>query len=188
MATLQVVHTIPDPSYTWKGITNVEYECAYDAEKNQTTVTFLEGFFRYYGMTNYVTDATATITVKAADNEESTASATMAISGTTNGGSGWTAKVTPNPVSITVQHSSEPGEKSIVISVDSVINVYITAAGKSTVPGTASETIVMGDRQGMVTIEINAEWKHFSPYIDTGSGWKQYVPYRDTGTGWEICK
>ena len=88
MATLQVVHTIPDPSYTWEGITNVEYECAYDAEKNQTTVTFLEGFFRYYGLTQYFTEATANITVKAADNEESTASAVMTITSMTNGGSG----------------------------------------------------------------------------------------------------
>lgn len=188
MATLQVVHKIADPSYSnWEGITNVEYEYSYDAENNQTTVTFLEGFFRYYGIANHPSDATANITVKAADNEESTASATMTCSGNTYGYPADMA-ATSEPTSITVQHSSELGEKSVVISVDSVINVYITEAGKSSVRGSESATIVMGDRQGMVSIDMGTEWKHFTPYIDTGSGWKQYVPYRDTGTGWEICQ
>ncbi len=187
MATLQVVYTIR--AYEeWSGLCNIEYECAYNAETNQTTVTFSEGFFQYYGLAGYKTSATANITVKAADNEESTATAVMAITDTTNGGSGWTSRATPDPVSVTVQHSSEPGEKSIVIFADSTVSVWVTADEADTPSATASETIVVGDRQGMVTIEINAEWKHFSPYIDTGSGWKQYVPYRDTGTGWEICK
>lgn len=194
MATLQAIHTIPDPSYTWEGITNVEYECSYDAETNQTTVMFSEGYFRYYGLSNYVTDSTASIMVAAVDNEASTASATMTFDGTTNGGNSF-KYVTPSPVSVTVQHSPDVGEKSIVISVDSTISCYITQSGKSSINAKASDVVVVGEceEQGLLHIFRGYDETTNGPIYDTyyvyiynGVSWDKYIPYIYNGTSWDL--
>lgn len=151
MATLQAIHTLKDPSFSsWQGQTNVAYEYSYDPTTNRTTVTFSEGTFRYYGLRNYGTTATADITVTATDSPDTTASAVMEFNGTTNGGNSY-KYATPDPISVTVQHGSAAGEKSVTISVSSMISVYITAqGGKEYVGAQASVTVSTGSRAGII--------------------------------------
>lgn len=181
MATLQAIHKISDPSYAdWQGLTNVVYEHFYDPVKNQTTVTFREGFFQYYGLKGYVTNAKATINVVATDNPNETAIAVMEYKGTTTGGASKKTS-TPVPSTVIVNHSISGGEKSIKISVSSAISVYITSARKSKVNAEAFDIVPVGVRKGIIYVGekvgnlfiYNGEsWKHGSLNIGMNSDWR----------------
>lgn len=183
MATLQAIHTLKDPSFSgWQGQTNVDYECSYDHITNRTTVTFSEGTFRYYGLRNYVTTATADITVIATDNPEVSASAVMEFNGTTNGGNSY-KDATPDPISVTVQHGSAAGEKSVTISVSSMISVYITAqGGKEYVGAQASVTVSTGSRAGIIYVGD----KIGVPYVYLKGKWHVGVLHATDAGLWKL--
>lgn len=180
MATLQAIHKISDPSYAdWQGLTNVVYEYFYDPVKNQTTITFQEGFFQYYGLKGYVTTAKATINVVAEDDPDETVVAVMEYKGATTGG---TSKKTSTPVpsTVIVNHSISGGEKSIKISVSSAISVYITSARKSEVKAEAFDIVPVGVRKGIIyvgekvgkiVIYNEGSWKPGSLLVGMDSDW-----------------
>nr|DAU50734.1 MAG TPA: hypothetical protein [Caudoviricetes sp.] len=139
----QLSYTAELTAYSWTGSTYINYTARYDPVANATTVTFETSEFSYYGRSGYGTSASATITVTASDNSDSSGSATLSTYGSTNGGvKSFTG--TPSPASITVQHAAGGGAKGINISASSTIKVYPTSwlgsQKTATGSGSASET------------------------------------------------
>ena len=156
----------------WTGNCTVNYTVQYDAEANTTTVTFLESSFNYYGRNNYGSSAEASISVKAADNEGSTASASVSASGVTTGGSK-TFAATPSPVSVTVQHGSADGSKSVVISASATIKAYMTGSATAQTTGTGSGSVTeqSGTREEKnVAIRVNGQIVKGTLYVGKKKG------------------
>lgn len=139
MATLTYNPTLG--SY-WTGAVYINYIAVFNPATNQTTVTFQESSHEYFGRSGYGSSGATTITVKAADNPSSQASATFNTTGSTNGGTkSFTG--TPSPVSVTVTHSPGPGVKSITIEGVTTIKVYATSTASSQSTATGSGTVTV---------------------------------------------
>lgn len=183
MALLELIHTID--GWTWEGKTRVYYTAVYDPVTNQTTVTFSDGDFYYSGLRNYVTSATANITVTAVDNTSSSKTATMSHSNTTGGGmERFPAK--PSPTSVVVQHSGNAGKKSVKIACSSAINVYVASDGQTQTKASGSVNVATGERKGYYCIDNGSKILQVIPYIDNGSKWLECIPYIDKGSTWEV--
>ena len=153
--------------WKWEGSVNINYEVAYDAESNSTTVHFLESNFHYFGRNTFGSTATADISVRAADNAESLASAKMSAYGPTYM-DGRDYPATPQPTSVTVQHSDEDGEKAVIISASALISARMTNAAASNTNGTGSGTAtkVSGTRETTkAKIYINGAAVKATPYV-----------------------
>mgnify|MGYP005951448351 FL=1 len=153
--------------WKWEGSVNINYEVAYDAESNSTTVRFLESNFHYWGRDTFGSTATADISVRAADNAESLASAKMSAYGATYM-EGRDYPATPQPTSVTVQHGDEDGEKAVIISASALISARMTNAATSNTNGTGSGTAtkVSGTRETTkAKIYINGAAVKATPYV-----------------------
>ena len=133
-------------NYTgWVNTITINYTISYNPVSNQTTVTFSDMSWTYFGKKGWGTSASSTITVTAADNTSSTGSASASVSSTTDG-SVKTFTAAPNPTSITVTHSNAIGAKSVNIGISSKIFVNPRSNGTSqeTITGSSSTTAASG--------------------------------------------
>ena len=133
------------PYGDWVNTITINYTTSYNSISNQTTVTFSDMSWAYFGKAGWYTNASSTITVTAADNASATGSTSASISDSTHGGIK-TFTATPNPNSITVTHSNATGAKSVNISISSKIVVNPSASGTSqvTIKGDGSTTAASG--------------------------------------------
>ena len=129
----------------WVGTITINYTTSYNSISNQTTVTFSDMSWAYFGKKGWGTSAASTITVTAADNTSSSGSVSASISSSTNGGVK-TFTATPNPSSITISHGSAAGTKSVNISISSSIFVNPRSNGTQqvTITGSSSTTATSG--------------------------------------------
>ena len=129
----------------WVNTITINYTISYNQVSNQTTVTFSDMSWAYFGKAGWHTRASSTITVTAADNASSTGSTSASMSSTTDG-SVKTFTAAPNPTSITVTHSNAIGAKSVNIGISSKIFVNPRANGTSqeTIKGSSSTTAASG--------------------------------------------
>ena len=129
----------------WVNTITINYTISYNSISNQTTVTFSDMSWAYFGKNNWGTNASSTITVTAVDNTSSTGSTSASMSSSTDG-SIKTFTAAPNPPSITVTHSNAIGAKSINISISSKIFVNPRANGNNqeTIRGSSSTTAASG--------------------------------------------
>ena len=129
----------------WVNTITINYTISYNQVSNQTTVTFSDMSWAYFGKAGWHTRASSTITVTAADNTSSTGSTSASVSNTTDG-SVKTFTAAPNPTSITVTHSNAIGAKSVNIGISSKIFVNPRSNGTSqeTITGSSSTTAASG--------------------------------------------
>ena len=129
----------------WVNTITINYTISYNPVSNQTTVTFSDMSWAYFGKAGWHTRASSTITVTAADNTSSTGSTSASVSSTTDG-SVKTFTAAPNPNSITVTHSNAIGAKSVNIGISSKIFVNPRSNGTSqeTIKGSSSTTAASG--------------------------------------------
>ena len=129
----------------WVNTITINYTISYNSISNQTTVTFSDMSWAYFGKKDWYTTASSTITVTAADNASATGSTSASISSSTDGGVK-TFTATPNPNSITVTHSNATGAKSVNIGISSSIFVNPSANGTQqvTIKGNGSTTAASG--------------------------------------------
>lgn len=131
----------------WNATVTINYTISYNSISNQTTVTFSDMSWAYFGRAGWGTSASSTITITAADNTSSTGntSATTPANSSTHGGVK-TFTGTPNPNSITVTHSNATGAKSVNIGISSSIFVNPTGGGSQqyTIKGDGSTTAASG--------------------------------------------
>lgn len=133
-------------NYTgWVNTITINYTISYNPVSNQTTVTFSDMSWDYFGKKGWGTSASSTITVTAADNTSSTGSTSASVSSTTDG-TVKTFTAAPNPPSITVTHSNAIGAKSVNIGISSKIFVNPRSNGTSqeTIKGSSSTTAASG--------------------------------------------
>ena len=129
----------------WVNTITINYTISYNSISNQTTVTFSDMSWAYFGKRDWYTTASSTITVTAADNASATGSTSASISSSTDG-SVKTFTAAPNPPSITVTHSNAIGAKSVNIGISSKIFVNPRSNGTSqeTIKGSSSTTAASG--------------------------------------------
>ena len=129
----------------WVNTITINYTISYNSISNQTTVTFSDMSWAYFGKKDWHTNASSTITVTAADNTSATGSTSASTSGVTLGGVS-TFTAAPNPNSITVTHSNATGAKSVNIGISSKIFVNPSASGTQqvTIKGDGSTTAASG--------------------------------------------
>lgn len=129
----------------WVNTITINYTISYNQVSNQTTVTFSDMSWVYFGKRDWYTTASSTITVTAADNTSSSGSTSASTSGNTDG-SIKTFTAAPNPPSITVTHSNAIGAKSVNIGISSKIFVNPRANGNNqeTIRGSSSTTAASG--------------------------------------------
>ena len=129
----------------WINTITINYTISYNSISNQTTVTFSDMSWAYFGKKDWHTNASSTITVTAADNTSATGSTSASTSGVTLGGVS-TFTAAPNPNSITVTHSNATGAKSVNIGISSKIFVNPRSNGTSqeTITGSSSTTAASG--------------------------------------------
>ena len=131
----------------WVNTITINYTISYNSISNQTTVTFSDMSWAYFGKAGWHTKASSTITVTAADNTSATdsTSATTPANSSTHGGVK-TFTGTPSPNSITVTHSNATGAKSVNIDISSSIFVNPSANGTQqvTIKGNGSTTAASG--------------------------------------------
>lgn len=129
----------------WGNTITINYTISYNSISNQTTVTFSDMSWAYFGKKDWHTTASSTITVTAADNASATGSTSASASGTTDGGVK-TFTAAPNPPSITVTHSNATGAKSVNIGISSKIFVNPLSNGTQqvTITGSGSTTAASG--------------------------------------------
>ena len=129
----------------WVNTITINYTISYNQVSNQTTVTFSDMSWAYFGKRDWYTTASSTITVTAADNASATGSTSASMSSSTDG-SVKTFTAAPNPPSITVTHSNAIGAKSVNIGISSKIFVNPRSNGTSqeTIKGSSSTTAASG--------------------------------------------
>lgn len=127
----------------WVNTITINYTTSYNSSTDETTVTFGNVNWAYFGRSGWGTSAASTITVTAADNTSSSGSVSASISSSTNGGVK-TFTAAPNPTSVTVKHNGAAGTKSINISISSSIFVNPTGGGSQqyTIKGDSTTTAV----------------------------------------------
>lgn len=127
----------------WVNTITINYTTSYNSSTDETTVTFGNVNWSYFGRSGWGTSAASTITVTAADNTSSSGSVSASISDSTNGGVK-TFTATPKPTSVTVKHNGAAGTKSVNISISSSIFVNPTVGGSQqyTIKGDSSTTAV----------------------------------------------
>lgn len=127
----------------WVNTITINYTTSYNSSTDETTVTFSNMSWAYYGQSGWKTSASSTITVTAADNTSASLSTSASASGGTVGGVS-TFTAAPNPNSITVKHNGSTGTKSVNISISSAITVNPSASGTSqvTIRGNSSTTAI----------------------------------------------
>ena len=127
----------------WVNTITINYTTSYNSSTNETTVTFGNVNWAYFGKSGWGTSAASTITVTAADNTSSSGSVSASISSSTNGGVK-TFTAAPNPPYITVKHNGAAGTKSVNISISSSIFVNPTGGGSQqyTIKGDSTTTAV----------------------------------------------
>lgn len=127
----------------WVNTITINYTTSYNSSTDETTVTFSNMSWAYYGQSGWKTSASSTITVTAADNTSASLSTSASASGGTVGGVS-TFTAAPNPNSITVKHNGSTGTKSVNISISSAITVNPSASGTSqvTIRGNSSTTVI----------------------------------------------
>lgn len=128
---------------TWVNTITINYTTSYNSSTDETTITFGDVSWAYFGASGWGTGASSTITVTAADNTSSSGSTSASASGSTNGGvKTFTGR--PDPNSVTVKHNGSTGTKSVNISISSTILVNPIAGGTSQVriTGSSSTTAV----------------------------------------------
>lgn len=127
----------------WVNTITINYTTSYNSLTDETTVTFGNVNWAYFGRSGWGTNAASTITVTAADNTSSSGSVSASISSSTNGGVK-TFTAAPNPPYVTVKHNGAAGTKSINISISSSIFVNPTGGGSQqyTIKGDSTTTAV----------------------------------------------
>ena len=127
----------------WVNTITINYTTSYNSSTDETTITFGNVNWAYFGKSGWGTSAASTITVTAADNTSSSGSVSASISSSTNGGVK-TFTAAPNPTSVTVKHNGAAGTKSVNISISSSIFVNPTGGGSQqyTIKGDSATTAI----------------------------------------------
>lgn len=127
----------------WVNTITINYTTSYNSLTDETTVTFGNVNWAYFGRSGWGTSAASTITVTAADNTSSSGNVSASISSSTNGGVK-TFTAAPNPPYVTVKHNGAAGTKSVNISISSSIFVNPTGGGSQqyTIKGDSTTTAV----------------------------------------------
>ena len=127
----------------WVNTITINYTTSYNSSTDETTVTFGNVNWAYFGRSGWGTSAASTITVTAADNTSSSGSVSASISDSTNGGVK-TFTAAPNQPYVTVKHNGAAGTKSINISISSSIFVNPIGGGSKqyTIKGDSTTTAV----------------------------------------------
>ncbi len=127
----------------WVNTITINYTTSYNSSTDETTITFGNVNWAYFGKSGWGTSAASTITVTAADNTSSSGSVSASISSSTNGGVK-TFTAAPNPPYVTVKHNGAAGTKSINISISSSIFVNPTGGGSQqyTIKGDSATTAI----------------------------------------------
>lgn len=181
----QLYFTANNTALGWSGGITINYTASFDSKTRQTTITFLESFYKYFGRSGKWSEATTDITITATDSGNS-ATATLYYAGNTTGGN--TAfYCTPSPTTVTVQHNSASGEKSITIAGSAIIKAVMasnqTAQQKAT--GSGSQTEVVGKvDEGIVYLSNGSSFDPYQIFISNGSSFDQYIAYISNGTKW----
>lgn len=181
----QLYFTANNTAWGWSGGITINYTASFDSKTKQTTVTFSQSFYKYFGRSGKWSEATTDITITATDSGNS-ATANLYYAGNTTGGNS-TFYCTPNPTTITVQHNSTSGEKSITIAGSATIKAVMasnqTAQQKAT--GSGSQTEVVGSvEEGIVYLSNGSSFDPYQIFISNGSSFDQYVAYISNGIKW----
>ena len=121
MATL--TYNVVSEPWSWSANVTINFTTSYDPATNQTTFTFGDCVYYYFGRKGYGTSIYTEIWVSADWDSNTAVATTLSISSSTNGG-GKTFTGTPSPSTLTVQHASTPGNKIGVCSSTTKIGVY----------------------------------------------------------------
>lgn len=170
----------------WTGGAYIVYTASFDSKTKQTTVTFAESNHTYYSRKNYGSNADTTITVTATDSGNS-ATAKLETSGAPLANKSTSYSGTPSPTTITVQHNSTAGEKSITIAGSSHIRCIMTqnSTAYTNSYGSGSQTEVVGSvEEGIVYLSNGSSFDPYQIFISNGSSFDQYVAYISNGTKW----
>ena len=127
----------------WINTITINYTTSYNSLTDETTVTFGNVSWAYFGAATWGTSASSTITVTAADNTSASSSTSASASGSTDGGvKTFTGK--PELTSVTVKHNGSTGTKSVNISISSSIfvNPFSNGTSQVTIRGSSSTTAV----------------------------------------------
>ena len=135
----------------WVNTITINYTTSYNSSTDETTITFGNVNWAYFGKSGWGTSAASTITVTAADNTSSSGSVSASISSSTNGGVK-TFTAAPNPPYVTVKHNGAAGTKSINISISSSIFVNPTGGGSQqyTIKGDSTTTAVSATTYALI--------------------------------------
>lgn len=130
------------PSYPqWTAGVSINYSIEYDAINNQSIVTFSECQIWYTGRSGYGSSAKVDIELITNDTKE-TKSTQISTYGPTKGSSSVTFKATPSPVSYTLSHNNNEGEKTIQVKATAEIKVYPYSYSASQVTITGAGSVV----------------------------------------------
>lgn len=127
----------------WINTITINYTTLYNSSTDETTITFDNVSWAYFGKATWRTSAASTITVTAADNTSSSGSTSASIFGVTDGGVK-TFTAAPDPISVTVKHNGAAGTKSVNISISSSIYVNPSSVGSNqyTIKGDSATTAI----------------------------------------------
>lgn len=162
------------PSYPqWSSGVSINYEIEYDADNNQSVVTFSECQIWYTGRSGYGSSAKVNIELTTNDTKE-TKSTQISTYGPTQGNNSVTFKATPSPVSYVLNHNNNEGEKTVQIKATAEIKVYpyTYSTGQATITGTGS---VVENIVSLYKLTIEADQnsnavvsRSFSNFVTTG--------------------
>ena len=127
----------------WSATVTVNYTTSYNASTNQTTVTINNVSWSYFGKMDWQTSCSSTITITAADNTSSTGNTSASVDDYTLGYVKTFTYTPDSPVSISVEHASGAGTKSVTIDIASKVLVNPSNSGTSRVwiSGSDSTTV-----------------------------------------------
>ena len=127
----------------WSATVTVNYTTSYNASTNQTTVTINNVSWSYFGKMDWQTSCSSTITITAADNTSSTGNTSASVDDYTLGYIKTFTYTPDSPVSISVEHASGVGTKSVTIDIASKVLVNPSSSGTSRVwiSGSDSTTV-----------------------------------------------
>lgn len=128
-------------SGTWSGTVNLNYSATYDRDKNQTTITFKDCTAVYGSAVGYASTTETTITVKNEAGTEKTVTLTTSLSASDAGGGTKTFTATPNPASVTLEHGSGAGKKTVEISAHTLFTLRPYSSSGLMYIGGDSETV-----------------------------------------------
>lgn len=130
-------------SGTWSGTFNLNYSAVYDRKNNKTIITFQDCTAVYSSAVGYASTTETTITVGNEAGTKKTVTLNTELKNTDAGGGTKTFIATPNPASVSLNHSAGVGKKTVELSAHTLFTL---------VPYSGSTIMRIGGNSEKVTI------------------------------------